>query len=111
MHFDGLGEGHSSVAIDDNKIYLTGMIEDNGFLYVLDLSGKLLNKVEYGKEWSKNFVGPRGTVTINEGRLYIMSGLGELYCYKQKDLSLVWKKNIFDEFDGLILPGGLTKHH
>jgi len=108
-HFDGLGEGHSSVAIDDNKIYLTGMIEETGYLYVLDLSGKLLNKVEYGKEWSKSYEGPRGTVTINDGKLFVMSGLGELSCFKQKDLSMVWKKNILDDFDASNITWGINE--
>ena len=108
-HFDGLGEGHSSVAIDDNKIYLTGMTESTGYLYVLDMSGKLLNKVEYGKEWSKNYEGPRGTVTINDGNVYVMSGLGGLCCFNQKSLDLVWKKNILNEYDASNITWGINE--
>lgn len=43
-HYDGLGEGHSSVAIASGKIYLTGLTDGKGYLYVFDLNGKLLNK-------------------------------------------------------------------
>ena len=35
-HYDGLGEGHSSVAISSGKIYVTGMTGGKGFVYVLD---------------------------------------------------------------------------
>ncbi len=108
-HFDGLGDGHTSVAIDDDKIYLTGMQEKVGYLYVLDLSGKLLVKKEYGPEWSKNYDGPRGTVTVNEGKLYIMSGMGVLYCFNQKTLDVTWKKNILDEFDASNIVWGISE--
>ena len=50
-NYDGLGEGHSSVAISAGKIYLTGMTGGKGYLYVLDTNGKLLNKKDYGAEW------------------------------------------------------------
>jgi len=39
-YYDKLGDGHSSVAIDSEKIYLTGLIDGKGFIYVFDLKGK-----------------------------------------------------------------------
>jgi hypothetical protein len=78
-HYDGLGEGHTSVAIDANKIYLTGLADGNGYIFVFDLNGKLLQKKAYGPEWKESYNGPRGTMTINEGNIYLISGLGELY--------------------------------
>ncbi|MBK3517113.1 outer membrane protein assembly factor BamB family protein [Carboxylicivirga marina] len=108
-HYDGLGDGHSSVAIDDDKIYLTGMTDSIGYLYVLDMSGKLLDKVKYGGEWSKNYEGPRGTVTIDSGKIYIISGIGTLYCLNQKSLELVWKKDLFKEYDGKNITWGINE--
>ena len=108
-HFDDLGEGHSSVAIDAGKIYVTGMTEDVGYLYVFDMTGKLLNKKEYGKEWSKSYNGSRGTVTINEGKLYIFSGHGNLVCMNQNTLDIIWTKNIIDDFDGKNIVWGVNE--
>ena len=68
--YDGLGEGHSSVAISAGKIYVTGLAEDKGKLFVFDTSGKLLKEKVYGEEWDKSYDGPRSTITINDGLLY-----------------------------------------
>ena len=108
-HYDGLGEGHSSVAIDAEKIYITGMIGDVGYLYVFDLQGKLLSKKPYGKEWDKNYNGSRGTVTINDGKLYIYSGNGDLICMNQDLLTISWRKNIETDFDGENIRWGVNE--
>lgn len=108
-HYNGLGEGHSSVAIASDKIYLTGMTGGTGYLYVLDMNGKLLNKKEYGPDWNTNYNGPRGTVTVNDGKIYLMSGLGDLYCFNENNLNLVWKKNILKEFNASNIEWGINE--
>ncbi|MCD7914225.1 MAG: PQQ-binding-like beta-propeller repeat protein [Tannerellaceae bacterium] len=89
-HYDGLGEEHSSVAIADGKLYVTGMTEGGqGQLYVFDTNGKLLNQKPYGKEWDKNYNGSRGTVTVNEGKVYIIAGMGDLVCMDANTLDII----------------------
>ena len=97
-HFDGLDEGHSSVAIAGDKIYVTGMSGNEGFIYVLDKTGKLLHKKGYGKEWAASYNGTRGTVTIDNGRLYVVSGMGEVYCFDANTLEGIWQKNLVKDF-------------
>jgi outer membrane protein assembly factor BamB len=108
-HNDDLGEGHSSVAIDANKIYVTGMTKGVGTLYVLDMNGKLLGKKDYGKEWDSSHPGSRGTVTVNEGKLYVFSGTGNLVCMNQSTLDILWKKNIETDFGGKNIMWGVTE--
>lgn len=108
-HYNGLGEGHSSVAIDSDKIYLTGMSDSKGYIYVFDLNGKLLNKKEYGPEWNKSYNGPRGTVTVNGGKIYLISGVGDLYCFDQNNLNVVWKKNILQEYNASNIEWGINE--
>ena len=98
-HYDGLGEGHSSVAIANDKIYVTGMTDSKGSIFVFDLNGKLLNKKEYGEDWHKNYNGPRAALTINEGKIYLISGLGDIYCFDQNSLNILWKKNLLAEYN------------
>ena len=107
--YDGLGEGHSSAAISSDKIYLTGMTDGKGYLYVFDLKGKLLNKKMYGPEWSESYNGPRGTVTLNDGKLYLMSGVGDLYCFDVSTLNVVWKKNILKEYKASNIVWGINE--
>ncbi|MDR0437073.1 MAG: PQQ-like beta-propeller repeat protein [Bacteroidales bacterium] len=97
-HFEGLGEGHSSVTIDNDKIFVTGMTDRQGYLYMLDLNGKLLNKIEYGREFDNSYPGARSAVIPNDGKLYVVSGMAELFCYDMQSLKLLWKKNYENDF-------------
>ena len=108
-HYDGLGEGHSSAAIDADKIYITGLTKDTGYLYVLDMNGRLVNKKEYGPEWHKSHNGSRGTVTVSDGKLYLFSGTGNLICMNQNTLAVLWKKNIETDFGGKNIMWGVNE--
>ncbi len=97
--FDGLGKGYSSVSVDKEKLYVTGYHDGKGYLYVLDTDGKLRQKVEFGAEWDADgYVGARSTVMHDGGKLYIVSGLAELFCYDTQTLKPLWKKNYLQEY-------------
>ena len=109
-HYDGLGEGHSSVGISSNKLYITGMLEGKGHLFVFDINGKLLNKVMYGDEWTTNYVGTRATPILNAGKIYVMSGTGDLICLDEKNPeTVIWKRNIFIDFDSKNIKWGFNE--
>ena len=107
-HYDGLGEGHSSVAIANNKIYVTGLVDGEGHLFVFDMYGKILKKISYGTEWDKSYNGSRGTVTVNDGKLYIFTGTGNLICMDKNSYEIVWKKNI-EDFGGSNIRWGVCE--
>jgi len=108
-HNDQLGEGHSSVAISNNKIYITGLTDGEGHLFVFDMDGKLLNKKSYGKEWDVSYNGSRSTVSVSDGRLYIYSGLGNLVCLDENSLNVIWQKNIIEDFQGANIRWGVNE--
>ena len=107
--FDGLGDGFTSAAIANEKIYITGQTDDKLMLYVLDLKGKLIAKKEVGKEWTKNHVGTRCTVCVNDGKLYIGNSLGEIHCLDEASLNEIWKKDLLTDFDGKNIMWGMTE--
>jgi len=108
-HFDELGEGHSSVAIADDKIYITGMRDSTGILFAFDLDGKLLKQKEYGPEWTDNYSGTRSTVTINDGKIYLISAMGDVFCFNQETLDIIWQKNMFTTFDASNIRWGINE--
>ena len=108
-HYDGLGEGFTSVAISKEKIYVTGLTGETGYLYVLNFSGELLHKKSYGPEWHTNHNGSRSTVTIHDGKLYIISGVGNIICMDEQTLTVIWQKDFLKEFDGRNIRWGLTE--
>jgi len=105
-HCSELGAGHSSVSIAQNKLFVTGEIDGKGYLYVLNMDGELLHKVEYGDEFTNSYPGSRSTVIPNDGKLYVVSGKAELFCYDIQSLDLLWKKNYVEDYEIELLKHG-----
>ncbi len=108
-HFDGLGKGFSSPVFAGGKIYLTGTIEDQGYIYVLSMDGKQVAKYPYGKEFIESWPGARSSVTIVGDLLYMESGYGSLFCMDTKDGSIKWRKEFTTDFDGKNITWGFTE--
>lgn len=49
---------------------------------------------EHGPIWTKNYPGSRATPTINDGKLYLMSGQGYLACYDAKTGNRKWAVDV-----------------
>lgn len=108
-HYDNLGKGHSSPVIAGDRIYITGMVDSTGYIYVLTLDGRLITKWEYGREFWDSWPGARSSVTIVNDLLYFESGKGVLYCMNTADGSVKWKKDLFNDFDGKNITWGVTE--
>ena len=80
-----LGIGYTSVSIANNTIYTTGTIDSTSYIYAFDMNGKLLWKKKYGYAWTVNFPGVRSTPLIQDGKGYLLSGLGKLVCFNIKN--------------------------
>jgi outer membrane protein assembly factor BamB len=107
--YEGLGDGYTSPAIANGKLYITGLDQDDLILFVFSLNGELLQKKAIGKEWTVNFIGPRGTINVNDGKLYIYNSLGHLICLDETTLDEVWRKDIITEFGGHNIRFGVTE--
>lgn len=108
-HYEGLGEGYSSATISNDKIYITGLTDGKGFLYVLDTKGKLIAKKHYGDDWSSRYSGTRGSVVPNDGKLYLVSGNGKVVCFDEKTLNVVWEKDYVKDYAGQIPRYGVNE--
>ena len=109
-HFDELGEGYSSVSVTNDRIFATGVLNGIGYIFSLDLSGKLLWKVPYGEEWTDNYPGVRSSPLIYDGKIYMLSGYGKLVCRKADKGELVWTVDALKDFDGPNIRWGLTEN-
>ena len=108
--YEGIGDGFTSAAIANEKIYITGLTSDILILYVFDLkSGQLLRQKGVGRERDSQYPGPRSTVCVNDGKLYIYNALGMLYCLDEVTLNEVWRKHLFMDFDGKGIMWGVTE--
>ncbi|MBQ4541112.1 MAG: PQQ-binding-like beta-propeller repeat protein [Alistipes sp.] len=89
------GKGYSSPVVVGDKIYLTGMNEDQSMetFSAYTLEGKKLYTVEYSKPWDQTYPETRTTPAIVDGKAYVISGSGEIVCISTADGKIVWKVN------------------
>ena len=97
---DGLGSGYSTVAIANGTIYTTGLVKKEGVLFAFDMDGQPRWKKTYGAEWRRSMPGVRCTPTIDGDRLYIISGVGQVFCYDAKTGDRKWTVDAFKKFGG-----------
>jgi outer membrane protein assembly factor BamB len=109
-HYDGLGDGWTSVTISKGKIYATGLDSAKLNLFVFDLNGNLLTKKHVGSDLTGNrYHGTRSQANISDGKLYLYTGLGQLFCLDETTLNTVWTKDLFKEFEGKQIMWGVTE--
>jgi outer membrane protein assembly factor BamB len=106
---DGLGQGFSSPAFANNKIYINGLVDGQAVLFVLDQNGKELQQFKYGKEFDASYPGVRSTPTIVGDLAYLLTGHGKLTCLDLKTGKVVWVKEYTTQFDGTNITWGYTE--
>jgi outer membrane protein assembly factor BamB len=106
---DNLGAGHSSVALANKHVYVTGMPGNTGVLYAFNLDGVLQWKKSYGIEWTRNYPGTRSTPTVIGDHLYVMSGLGRVVCLNALSGKEIWAVELFKRFSAENIEWGLAE--
>lgn len=107
--FEGLGAGHSSVGIGNETVYVNGMPDTMGILYAFDFEGILRWKKTYGEEWHINYTGSRSTPVVVNDKVYLLSGMGVIYCFDAKSGDIVWQLNVIEKFNGINIRWGITE--
>ena len=95
---ENLGNGYGSPIVSENFIYVAGELDSMAVLHCFDLSGKSIWKTNFGKEWTHHFPGSRSTPTLVDTCVYVVSGIGNLYCIQAESGNILWHKN-GSEFD------------
>ena len=108
-HVNGLGQGHSSPVFANGKIYITGMINKTGYVFVLSRDGKILDKFPFGEDFHQSYPGSRSSPTIVGDLLYVFSGQGKVVCMNTQDGMIKWSRNLFRDFDGRNITWGATE--
>ncbi|MDR2038932.1 MAG: PQQ-like beta-propeller repeat protein [Bacteroidales bacterium] len=103
--FKQAGSGYSSPSIVGTTLYCQGAADDNDFAFALDTkTGNLKWKQSLGKLFVMDRGnGPRGTVTVDGDKLYLIRGGGQLHCLSAADGKLLWQKDFRTDFGGNIM--------
>jgi len=99
--FDSLGRGYGSPQFTEDHFYITGEVDSMAILYCFNLDGTKLWQSTLGKEWVTSFPGSRSAPTIVGDKIYIGTGMGDLYCVNRADGSRVWSKKFTEDFQGV----------
>jgi outer membrane protein assembly factor BamB len=101
--YEGVGNGFGSPVFTDDRMYITGELDDldsMAFLFCFEIDGELLWKADFGKEWVKNWNGSRSAPTIVDDLIYVISGMGNLYCFDNTG-EKIWSISMVDDFGGV----------
>jgi outer membrane protein assembly factor BamB len=101
----GVGDGHSSVAVANGKIYTAGKEGDSVMLFALnEADGKQAWKAEVGGRGRSNEgqggTGPRATPTADGDMVYMIGPAGDVVGLSAADGKQVWHVNMVSDFGG-----------
>ncbi len=107
----GLGEGYSSFAIVQGRLFTQGQHGNQQFVMALDTStGKKLWETPTGQPFrEQRGHGPRGTPTVEGDRLYALAADGTLACLETATGKAVWTVNLMDRFRGRVIHWGISE--
>ncbi len=106
---EGLGNGYSSPMVVEEMIYISGRRDSLDVLTKLDMEGNILWETAYGHAWDRSFPETRSTATIEDGRIYIMGGLGQVVCMDCARGEIIWNVDTHKEFKGEYHRWGMTE--
>lgn len=97
--YDSLPSGYASMSVFDSIVYTTGKEDSMDVVLAINPDGTLKFQTPFGRAWHQSFPDSRCTPTINNGKLYVISGGGDIACLNQEDGQIIWKINGYEEFE------------
>ncbi len=101
VKIENIGKGLSQPIVYKNIIYVTGLKSDSlDVLSAFNMKGKLLWEKVYSPAWMRNYPESRGTPTIEDNRIYLVGGMGNLVCLSTKNGDIIWEQHPLADFEG-----------
>jgi len=106
---EGIGMGYSSATVTSDAIYITGIRGDKDVLSAFSQDGKKKWDVEYGT-MSKVQSAPesRCTPTFFNGKIYVISGSGELSCVSTSG-KILWSVDYYTKYKSVVPRFGVSE--
>jgi len=97
---ENIGNGYGSPVIANDRLFITGEVDNTGYLFAFDLQGKLIWKSAYGSEWVVSYPGSRCAPTVVGDQIYLSSGLGDLICMNAQNGAIIWSIDMLKQLHG-----------
>ncbi|MBT6763407.1 MAG: PQQ-like beta-propeller repeat protein, partial [Prolixibacteraceae bacterium] len=75
-------------------------------LSAYNLKGEMLWETSYGRSWTNTYIDSRSTPTFENGKLFVISGMGEVNCIDAETGAINWQVNAPEKFSGEIYKHG-----
>jgi len=105
---ENMGDGYSSPTVTDDAVYITGRIDSSDVLTALTHNGKVKWKTVYGKAWMANHTGSRCIPTYYDGKIFLISGSGDIVCVGS-DGRIKWSKNHYSLYESKPIQFGISE--
>jgi outer membrane protein assembly factor BamB len=101
LKIEGFGKGYSQPVIYQDKIFIAGLMKDSlDVVSCYKMTGELVWSKPYGKAWKNSYPEVRSTPTIENMRIYMVSGTGEVVCLDATTGKILWSQAAHDKFHG-----------
>lgn len=107
----GAGEGYSSFAVANGRLYTLGARGGREYVLAYDVSsGKQLWATDHGRRFGNDRGdGPRGTPTVEGNRVYAYGASGDLSVLDAATGKVIWTLNVLQKFGGSNITWGLSE--
>lgn len=100
LELNDIGNGYSSPVVYNNTIYVTGRKDTLDIISAYEMNGKKKWETVYGRAWARTYPENRCTPTIENNRIYLISGMGEVACMDAPSGKLIWTTDANKEYNG-----------
>lgn len=107
----GAGRGYSSFAVANGRLFTMGLRADREYVIAFDVAtGKEVWATPHGTAYrDSRGDGPRGTPTVEGGKIYSLGGNGDLSSIDAKTGKIVWSMNVLQKFGGENINWGISE--
>ena len=95
-----IGNGYSSAVVSGNSLIVTGRKDSLDVVSAYEMNGKKKWETVYGSAWSRTYPETRCTPTIEDNRIYLVSGMGQVGCVDAVSGKLIWTIDANKDYKG-----------
>lgn len=98
----GIGEGYSSIVVDQGLVFTTGGIDGDVHCFAIDLK---TGERKWASEIGTSTRNVMATPTVGGEFVYAVDPDGELICLKVSNGEIVWQRSLTEDFGGRLMSG------
>jgi len=100
LELNDIGNGFSSPVILNNTIYISGRKDTLDLVSAYEMNGSKKWETAYGRAWNRTYPETRCTPTVENDRIYLVSGMGEVACVNATSGKILWKIDANTKYNG-----------